>query len=57
LEVYFSLSKAQASLGQKVSLAMTKKAMDTTEQKGNQMVEMLKASQHPTLGKSIDLKG
>ncbi|WP_456273242.1 YjfB family protein [Bacillus sp. AK031] len=56
MEVSFSLSKAQAALGQKVSLAVTKKALDMTEQKNQQTVEMLKAS-HPTLGKSIDLKG
>ncbi|WP_186576745.1 YjfB family protein [Aquibacillus kalidii] len=56
MEVSFSLGKYQASILQKVDLAMTKKVMDTTEQKGNQMVEMLKASQ-PNLGNSIDIKG
>ncbi|UGB30410.1 YjfB family protein [Metabacillus sp. B2-18] len=55
MEVSFSLSKAQASLGQKVSLALAKKTLDNVEQKGQQTVEMLKAS-HPTLGKSIDIK-
>ena len=59
MEVSFSLSKAQAALGQKVSLAVADKALDSTKQEGAQMVEMLKSSQvpHPNLGKSIDLKG
>lgn len=56
MELSFSANKAQVALGQQVSLAVTKKTLDTTEHKGTQMVEMLKAS-HPNLGKNIDLKG
>ncbi|PLS16908.1 putative motility protein [Bacillus sp. M6-12] len=51
-----SIGMSQASLGQKVSLALTKKIMDTSRQNANQMVEMMQAP-HPSLGKSIDLKG
>lgn len=52
----FSVSMNSASLGQAVSLALTKKVMDTTEQSAAQMIQMLQAP-HPTLGNEIDLKG
>ncbi|MEK4667451.1 YjfB family protein [Niallia sp. FSL R7-0271] len=51
-----SVSMHQASLGQSVSLALTKMSMDNTQQTATQMMEMLQAP-HPTLGNSIDLKG
>jgi hypothetical protein len=51
-----SIGMNQASLGQSVSLALTKKVMDTAQQNASQMTEMLQAA-HPSLGKSIDLKG
>jgi len=51
-----SVSMHQASLGQSVSIALTKKALDNTQQNATQMIEMLQAP-HPTLGNSIDLKG
>lgn len=55
MELSFSISKSQASLGQKVGVALAKKTLDIAEQKGQQTVEMIKAS-HPALGKNIDLK-
>lgn len=51
-----SIGMGQASLGQSVSIALTKKTMDMAQQNANQMVQMLQAP-HPTLGKSVDLKG
>lgn len=55
LELSFSSSKSLLALKQNVNLALAKKVLTTTEQKGEQLVEMLKAP-HPNLGKSIDLK-
>lgn len=51
-----SVNMHQASLGQSVSLALTKMSMDNTQQNATQMIEMLQVP-HPTLGNSIDLKG
>ncbi|WP_082087831.1 YjfB family protein [Domibacillus indicus] len=51
-----SVGMTQASLSQSVSIALTKKTMDMAQQNANQMVQMLQAP-HPTLGKSIDVKG
>ncbi|MGJ7913096.1 YjfB family protein [Neobacillus sp. LXY-1] len=50
-----SISMHQASLGQNVSLALTKMSIDNAQQNAAQMVEMLQAP-HPTLGHSIDIK-
>jgi len=51
-----SVGMNQASLGQSVSIALTKMSLDNTQQNAIQMMEMLQAP-HPTLGNSIDLKG
>ncbi|MCP3760920.1 YjfB family protein [Domibacillus sp. A3M-37] len=51
-----SMGMSQASLGQNIGLALTKKTMDMAQQNANQMVQMLQAP-HPTLGNSIDVKG
>ncbi len=51
-----SVSMHQASLGQSISIALTKMSLDSTQQSATQMMEMLQAP-HPTLGNSIDLKG
>ncbi|MCM3216126.1 YjfB family protein [Niallia taxi] len=51
-----SVGMNQASLGQSVSIALTKMSLDNTQQNTIQMMEMLQAP-HPTLGNSIDLKG
>ncbi|WP_083255977.1 YjfB family protein [Domibacillus iocasae] len=51
-----SMGMSNASLSQSVSIALTKKTMDMAQQNANQMVQMLQAP-HPTLGKSIDVKG
>ena len=51
-----SVSMHQASLGQSISIALTKMSLDSTQQYAIQMMEMLQAP-HPTLGNSIDLKG
>ncbi|WP_082220192.1 YjfB family protein [Domibacillus robiginosus] len=51
-----SVGMSQASLSQSVSLALTKKTMDTAQQNASQMVQMLPAP-HPTLGQSVDVKG
>ncbi|MBN9655289.1 YjfB family protein [Halobacillus sp. GSS1] len=53
-----SMAMSTASLKQQSSLALMDKVKGDTEEKGNQMVEMLKQSiPHPDLGKQIDLKG
>lgn len=50
-----SIGMNQATLKQYVSIALTKKVMESTEQNSAELIKMLEAS-HPTLGKSIDLK-
>lgn len=50
-----SVNMSQSSLGQSVSLALTKMSMDSAQQNAVQMIDMLQAP-HPTLGNSIDLK-
>ncbi|UOQ94932.1 YjfB family protein [Halobacillus shinanisalinarum] len=52
---------SQAHVRQQASLAVMDKTMQTSEAKGNQMVQMLQQSvqpvPHPTHGSQIDLKG
>ncbi|MFS0782187.1 YjfB family protein [Bacillus sp. 1P06AnD] len=50
-----SIGMKQASLSQSVSIALTKKAMDSTEQTSAELMKMIEAT-HPTLGNSLDLK-
>ncbi|WP_419392634.1 YjfB family protein [Cytobacillus praedii] len=50
-----SIGMNQATLKQNVSIALTKKVMESTEQNSAELIKMLETS-HPTLGKSIDLK-
>jgi len=50
-----SIGLSQASLGQSVEIALTKKAMDATQQNSAENIKMLEAP-HPTLGNTIDLK-
>ncbi|KEF38810.1 putative motility protein [Schinkia azotoformans MEV2011] len=56
-----STAMSQVNLGQQVSIALTKKVMDTAEVNANALTEMLKTSSapapHPTLGKFIDISG
>ncbi|MYL69722.1 putative motility protein [Halobacillus litoralis] len=53
-----SMAMSTASLKQQSSLALMDKVKGDTEEKGNQLVEMLKQSvPHPHLGRQIDLKG
>ncbi|WP_372442088.1 YjfB family protein [Metabacillus bambusae] len=51
-----SINLNQASLGQSVSIALAKKTMEVAQQNNQEMLKMLEAP-HPSLGKSIDLKG
>ena len=50
-----SINMNQSALQQNVSIALTKKAMETAQQSANQMIQMLQAP-HPTLGNTIDLQ-
>lgn len=50
-----SIGMNQATLKQSISIALTKKVMESTEQNSAELIKMLEAT-HPTLGKSIDLK-
>lgn len=54
-----STAMSQVNLGQQVSIALTKKVMDTAEVNAAALTEMLKTSSvqapHPTLGKNIDI--
>ncbi|WP_255822175.1 YjfB family protein [Halobacillus shinanisalinarum] len=56
-----SMIMSQAHVRQQASLAVMDKTMQTSEAKGNQMVQMLQQSvqpvPHPTHGSQIDLKG
>ncbi|MED0704646.1 YjfB family protein [Aneurinibacillus aneurinilyticus] len=45
-----------ASLGTAVSLAVTKKAMDTQKEAGAQLVELLEKSMQPHLGNHINIR-
>lgn len=49
-----SIGMNQASLSQNVSIALTKKAMDSAEQNSIQLLKMLEVP-HPTLGNSVDI--
>lgn len=51
-----SIGMSQASLGQSIGIALTKKTMEAAQVNNQQLLNMLKAP-HPTLGKSIDIKG
>jgi hypothetical protein len=51
-----SINLNHASLGQDVSIALAKKTMEAAQQNSSEMLKMLEAP-HPSLGKSIDLKG
>lgn len=51
-----SIGMNQASLSQNVSIALAKKVIETSQQSNEQLLKTMEAP-HPTLGKSIDLKG
>ncbi|UVB76747.1 YjfB family protein [Bacillus subtilis] len=48
-----SVAMHQASLAQNVTIALTKKMLDTAQQNADQILKMI---QHPTLGQTIDVK-
>lgn len=50
-----SISMKQASLAQQVSIAMTKKVMDTAEVNAQALTKMMEQSVNPNLGKNIDI--
>lgn len=50
-----SMSLSQATLSQNVSIALTKKAMDYSEQNITMLLETM--TPHPTLGNNLDIKG
>ncbi|MEX3716003.1 YjfB family protein [Cytobacillus horneckiae] len=50
-----SIAMNRASLSQNVSVALTKKVLESTEQNSAELIKMLETP-HPTLGNSIDLK-
>ncbi|GEN33686.1 YjfB family protein [Aneurinibacillus danicus] len=45
-----------ASIGNAISLAVTKKVMDTQKEAGAQVVELLEKSVQPHLGSRIDVR-
>jgi len=51
-----SIGLKQASLSQNVGIALAKKVMETSQQSNEQLLKAIEAP-HPTLGKSIDMKG
>ena len=54
-----SMAMSQMNVGTQVSLAVTKLSMDTNEQGGQFMADMLKGmelSVNPNLGSQIDIK-
>lgn len=54
-----SMSLSEAYFGQSVGIELTKNALEASKQDVSQMIDMLQAPQapHPTLGKSIDIRG
>lgn len=50
-----SISMKQASLAQQVSIALTKKVMDTTEGNAQALTKLMEQSVNPNLGKNIDV--
>jgi hypothetical protein len=50
-----SVSMSQASLGQQVSLAVTKLAMDTTTENSDGMRKMMELSVNPNVGQNFDV--
>lgn len=54
-----SMAMSQMNLGTQVGVAVTKLSMDTAEQSGQMMTDMLKGmelSVNPSLGNQIDIK-
>ncbi|WP_105619828.1 YjfB family protein [Vallitalea okinawensis] len=51
-----STAMSQMSLAQEVSVAVTSKAMDMTEQTGDAMRHMLEQSVTPHIGGNIDIQ-
>ena len=53
-----SIVMNQSQLKQQASLAVVKKAMNTAEMNGSQLIEMLEKSTppHPHLGHKVDVK-
>lgn len=50
-----SISMKQASLAQQVSIALTKKVMDTSEVNAQALTRLMEQSVNPNLGKNIDI--
>lgn len=54
-----SIAMSQMNLGQQVGIAVTKMAMDTSEQSAQMMTDMMKTmelSVNPHVGSKIDIK-
>jgi hypothetical protein len=51
-----SIMKSQASLSQQVSLAITKKIMDTSLGNSQDLIKMMELSVNPNLGSKLDVK-
>lgn len=54
-----SMSLSEAYFGQSVGIELTKNVLDASKEDASQIIDMLQAlpAPHPTLGKSIDIKG
>jgi hypothetical protein len=52
LSVYMS----QSNLSQQVSLAVTKKVMDVSDETSQNMIKMLETSVNPNLGVNLDVR-
>ena len=50
-----SIMKSQASLSQQVSLAITKKIMDTSIVNSQDLIKMMELSVNPNLGSKLDV--
>jgi hypothetical protein len=51
-----SIYMKQSQLAQQVSVAVTRKVMDMSEQNSQQMIQMLENSFNPDLGNNIDIR-
>jgi len=50
-----SISMNQSSLSQQVGIAVTKKAMTTSEESAQALIKMMELSVNPNLGSNIDV--
>lgn len=51
-----SVAMSQANIVTDYSVAMLAKTLDTVQESGDQMIQMMEQSVHPNLGQTIDIR-